>query len=224
MDYEIKHPGATADYLAFTTSGSYHKLEGRSSVHPGESFLKRGLTLYGDNAYVNSLYMCVPFKGAVAGPRDAYNFFQSQLLINIECAFGMLVQRFGILRHPMPVNFSLTKINALVGCLCKLHNFFINKRDNKPLQPRASNLTRITTHGGFGMPQFDNNAGDYSTDLVDNRINALLDGGHHFEGIRCAKTTRRTLVAVVEQVFPNEEMLDYVNERGSQRPMPRDRR
>ena len=52
-------------------------------------FLKHGLCLFGDAAYSNAPYMCTPFRSA-AGTRDDFNFFQSQLRINIECASQFL--------------------------------------------------------------------------------------------------------------------------------------
>ena len=72
LDISIGHPGSTSDYLAFITSPIWYKLE-----QPG--FLSPGLCLYGDNAYVSSPYMAVPFKNVSEGYKDAYNYFQSQV-------------------------------------------------------------------------------------------------------------------------------------------------
>lgn len=50
--------------------------------------------------------MATPFTNIAGDPNrvaeDAYNFYHPQLRINVECAFGMLVQRWGILRMAMP--------------------------------------------------------------------------------------------------------------------------
>ena len=86
LDIEIKHPAATSDFLAFATSSICEKLQ-----TPG--FLAPGLCFYGDNAYSKTSFMSVPHKGATHGPKDAFNFYHSQLRIHIECAFGMLVLR-----------------------------------------------------------------------------------------------------------------------------------
>lgn len=56
-------------------------------------FLYPGICLFGDNAYVNSSYMATPYRNISLGPEDDCNFFRSQLRINIECAFVMLVHR-----------------------------------------------------------------------------------------------------------------------------------
>jgi hypothetical protein len=72
LDVSICHPGATSDFLAFSTSLFKQRLE-----TPG--FLAVGLCLFGDNAYVNAFYMATPFKGVSSGTKDDYNFYQSQV-------------------------------------------------------------------------------------------------------------------------------------------------
>ena len=47
--------------------------------------------------------------------------------IKIECAFGMLVARWGVLRRPLPSRMGMRKIVRLVVCLCRLHNYCINR-------------------------------------------------------------------------------------------------
>ena len=42
--------------------------------------------------------MVTPLKAMSSGVKDAYNFYQSQLRINVECAFGVLTNRWTILR------------------------------------------------------------------------------------------------------------------------------
>ena len=67
-------------------SSLYQQLTQRSG-------LPNGYCLYGDNAYVNETYMSVPYPNTSSGPRDAYNDYQSQVQINIECAIGVLTNR-----------------------------------------------------------------------------------------------------------------------------------
>ena len=69
IDIDLSHPGLTSDYLAFATSEFITKLE-------KEWVLVPGLSLYGDNYFVNTNFMATPFKGVSYGPKDAYNFFQ----------------------------------------------------------------------------------------------------------------------------------------------------
>ena len=120
-------PGSTADYIAWVTSCLCLDIElSLSSVLPK---IKRGLTLIGDNAYVKTEYMAVPIKGAKTEVEDSYNFYQSQLQITIERAFGVLVHRWSILRGPLTI--PLFKVVPVVECLCKLHNYCINERLQK---------------------------------------------------------------------------------------------
>ena len=53
----------------------------------------------------------------------------SQLRVQVKCAFGMFVLRWGSLWMAMPCNFSLTMSVAMVIVLAKLHNFCINNTD-----------------------------------------------------------------------------------------------
>ena len=97
----VQHPASASDYLSFVTSLLYQQLtEG--------SRLPNGYCLYGDNAYVNETYMSVPFPNTSSGPRDAYNYYQSQLRINIECMFGVLTNHWHLLKSSLsariPIN------------------------------------------------------------------------------------------------------------------------
>jgi hypothetical protein len=121
----LSWPGATADYMAWVTSNLCFDLE--ESLRAGRvPKIKKGYTLVGDNAYVKTEYMSVPIKGNKTEIEDSYNFYQSQLRITIERAFGVLVHRWSILRGPLTI--PLFKVVPLVQALCKLHNFCINER------------------------------------------------------------------------------------------------
>ena len=133
-----------SDYLSFKTSSIYHTIE-------QEGFLAPDLALYGDCAYVSNRYMVTPFKGVSAGPKDAYNYYQSQVRINIECAFGVLVHRWGLLRRSMPQGISISKTCALVLALCKLHNFCIEEDGLKVPLPAAQDEFNIMENGGVDL-------------------------------------------------------------------------
>jgi hypothetical protein len=116
IDVWITNPASSSDYIAFIRSDLFTKLN-----QPG--FLAEGLALFGDNACaVCTDYMVTPYSNVREGPKDDFNFFQSQLRINVECAFGMLVQRWSILRRPLPsTRMGVKKQICLVMALCKLH-------------------------------------------------------------------------------------------------------
>jgi hypothetical protein len=92
------------------------------------SVIGKGLTLIGNSAYVRSMYVAITFKGNITSLQDNYNFYQSQLRITIECAFGVLVHWWSILRGPLVVTLSM--VPPLVSTLCSLHNLCINNRLN----------------------------------------------------------------------------------------------
>ena len=122
----IQHPASASDYLAFVTSALYGHLTN------DETRLPNGYCLYGDNAYVNDTFMTVPYPMISSGPKDAYNFYHSQVRINIECAFGIPVNRWCILKMPLSAKILIVRINAMVCCLCKLHNFCIDRGSTTP--------------------------------------------------------------------------------------------
>jgi hypothetical protein len=119
----IMWPGCTANYMAWVTSALYSSIE-RSKHCVYNSVVKVGCCIVGDNAYVRSPYMSLPFKGGVTETQDSYNFYQSQLQITIERSFGVLVHQWAILRGPLMVPIS--KVGPLVNCLCCLQNYCIN--------------------------------------------------------------------------------------------------
>ena len=86
LDIGISHPAITSDYLVFGTSSICTLFETKGLSAPG-------LTICEDNAYMNTPYMTYLFKSVSSGVKDAHNFYNSQVRINIECAFGMLVNR-----------------------------------------------------------------------------------------------------------------------------------
>jgi hypothetical protein len=152
LDIYLKHPASTSDYLSFCSSPLFCKLE-------EAGFMKPGLCIFGDNAYCNTPYMATPYKGAAVkdGSKDAYNFFHSNCRITIECAFGMLVHRWGILCKPMSTKLPVSKVTAIVRCLCRLHNFCIDERlgregdSGEVDEPLDSDEANIVLGGGSSL-------------------------------------------------------------------------
>ena len=172
LGLSILYGGSSSDLLAFEGSPLRVLLE-------KEGFLAPGLCIFGDNAYVNRNFMATPYPN-VSGDseKDSYNFFHSQLRINIECAFGMLVQRWGFLRKKAPAKYTIAKIISTVSCLCSLHNFLIenngrtNNQQSIPLHTSQDELT-LALDGAIDV-----------TPTVEGdgvRPGDLSGGGHHFD-------------------------------------------
>ena len=127
-----------------------------------DGFLAPGLTLFGDNAYPSSRYMATPFKSVSNGPKDAYNFSQSQVRIQIECAFGKLVHRWGILRRMMPYNINEFSRFVFVQTPEFLHRsegspgpgFYGTGRRGSSFEGRVSNLFRVLTLMTFDLRNY----------------------------------------------------------------------
>jgi hypothetical protein len=119
--------------------------------------LAPGLSLSGDNAYLNSIFMATPYSGVSSGSKDAYNFYHSQLRIQMECAFGMFTHCWAILCSAIPMQVSPKKTIALVLALAKLHNFCIDERDAQVPPSRAVDELRTEMQGGIPLQTSVNN-------------------------------------------------------------------
>ena len=203
LDISIVYGGASSDCMAFEASDLFRQLE--------DGLLHESLVLFGDNAYLNSHFMVTPYPNVSSGSKDDYNFYHSQLRIRVECCFGMLVKRWGILRAAIPHNISISRTILLVHALAKLHNFCINEHHGN----NYNNVTNITTNDMVPdslEKDYDNlmmqPEGYVTMDADDNhRIlvpRGLMDCGHHFddmpralrrtaESYDCAKTQREQL-------------------------------
>lgn len=71
------------------------------------------------------------------GEDSAFNFEQRSLKINVECAFGALIRRCGVLWSPLETD--IRKRTAVIGCCIRLHNFCINARLELTDELRAEN-------------------------------------------------------------------------------------
>ena len=212
LDIEIRFPGSTLDYYAFSRSNLKEKV-GKAG------FLAPGLALFGDNAYVNTPYMVVPFRNPGSDlQKDAFNFYQSQIQISIECAFGMLVHRWGILRKPIPMNISIPKTTSLTLALCKLHNYCIDRENTEELYaPVENDVCFIVQEGGLFLPRMDRNSNSWSYQTGVDRLTGLLDGGDHSDDYDSQNDTVRRPFRCANQL-PNQVILDYVKENNLRRP------
>jgi hypothetical protein len=115
----INSPGGMNDALAFQR---WHL----------SKFLQKipdGYFVIGDNAYVQTRVVLTPYnKAQLDGRPDRhnYNFFVSQLRIRVEMAFGLLVNKWRILKRPLCVK--LRNCRIVVMAAMRLHNFCISQR------------------------------------------------------------------------------------------------
>jgi len=95
-----------------------------------------GFYIVADSAYTLSSSLLVPYTGSDKNRKenDVFNFYLSQLRINIEQALGLPVNNWRIFKKPIELN--LTWIPPLVECCFGLRNFCINERERSGLSVR----------------------------------------------------------------------------------------
>lgn len=207
LDLSILFGGSTSDLLAFETSSLKHKLE-----TPG--FLAPGLYLFGDNAYINRNYFATPFPNIHQAnerdeTKDAYNYFHSNVRIRIECAFGVLLSRWGFLRKKAPQQYTMQKTISTVSALCRLHNFLIDHKQDHNIMPTNEDRLYLMLHGAAPL---DAARGQH------NHVYApqLADAGHHQDDHDRRRTAREEAEGMRE--LPRERLLRHVRESHLHRP------
>ena len=110
--------GATNDSEAWAKTELFSLLERDGLPFPA--------FMVGDAAYGLTRYMMSPFRGRgnLSEERKNFNHFLSQVRVNVECAFGMLVQRWGILWRKL--KFKLDRVPRIIAACARLHNLIIN--------------------------------------------------------------------------------------------------
>ena len=198
LDISIVYGGASSDLLAFEGSTLHHRLK--------DGLLAEGLCLFGDNAYLNSEFMATPYANVRSGSKDDYNFYHSQLRIRVECAFGILVRRWGILRSAIPKEVTVRRAIALVNALAKLHNFCIDAKEAVPTVA-TTDLSNIMINPTGHIPVDD--------ESDDRPPRELVGGGHHFEDIprNLRESTNNT-----SNMFPRQKMQEQVLQMHLKRP------
>jgi hypothetical protein len=201
LDISILFPGATSDCVAFEGMTLYQALEG--------GLLAPGLCFFGDNAYINSVFMATPYSAVTGGTRDAYNFYHSQVRIRIECAFGMLTNRWAILRKALPLNMSIKRSVSFVIALAKLHNYCITQLEADV----PTRLARDEIAAEFDMV----------LPIAQNLPPQPLGGGHHSDDVSRTYRRRRERQSAAEsatnnEVLPREQLHGIVADLNLTRP------
>jgi hypothetical protein len=117
--FSIRSPGGMNDALAYTAWDLSKVL----SEMDGAYFVA------GDNAYTQQPHLMTPYNKAQLSDnrqRDNYNYFICQLRIRIEMAFGLAVNKWGILQSPLKIG--LSRCPAVVSSCFRLHNYCITER------------------------------------------------------------------------------------------------
>ena len=184
LDISVAYRGSAPDCVAFEASDLF--------ARHSNGLLKKGCVLFGDNAYLKSLFMVTPFTNVAGNPnkksQDNYNYFHSQLRIRVECAFGMLAARWGCLRMALHHSITVTKVIALVNMLVHLHNFCLEA--NRATEQDKFDIDRdVDPDQLVNDEQFMMNSDDGVVRMCDSNDHsgsmpvALMDCGHHFDEV-----------------------------------------
>ena len=109
--YSMEMAATTHDSLAWNASSLGTRINQGALPFP--------FFFNGDNAFSLSNHMVVP-----SGTDTNFDFVQSSNRMAIECAFGMLVRRWGILWRSLGCAFE--RRAPLIGALMRLHNWCID--------------------------------------------------------------------------------------------------
>ena len=115
--------GAEHDSTAFRNSSLYKEL-----LEKGAELAERNLYFIGDSAYAIRSFLLTPVDNTLHGQAgDNYNYYHSSSRISVECAFGEINNRWGILWKSLGYDLS-TNTSIIDACL-RLHNFIVNYRE-----------------------------------------------------------------------------------------------
>jgi hypothetical protein len=148
---------------------------------------------------------------------SSFLLLHHQLRIRVECAFGMLVHRWAILRAPIPRGITIKRTVAMVSALAKLHNFCIdeNEDDVPALSPR--DLVNVMANESGFLPSPDESAANSGRDVPLSR-QLLLDGGNHFDDYIPRDERPRPRDTKTAVVLPRELLLEHVIDSHMVRP------
>ena len=140
--FDITHASCTHDSTAFSATALGQDVVSGKLPYP--------YFLNGDAAFTLGPHMIIPSNN---DPNlDDFDFYQSSNRMAIECAFGILVRRWGVLWRSLSVKFN--RRAPLVGALMRLHNFCIDRRlmadsDMPDVQSSYAQVQRCSPVGTF---------------------------------------------------------------------------
>jgi len=101
--------------------------------------------IIGDDAFPLEKHIMKPYSYSTQDPKEIYyNFRLSRARQTIECAFGILANRFKVLQNI--INLCPEKVNFVIGACCVLHNFLITHETENSSFSNGPNTSPSATH------------------------------------------------------------------------------
>lgn len=108
--------------------------------------------LVGDEGFGLTEYVMGPYAGHnLSIEKRVFNFRLTKARRFIECAFGILANKWRIFHRPLNAKKSFAII--IVNACCILHNFVRSKDGNRSAREEASNETDTEASGFHDIPQ-----------------------------------------------------------------------
>jgi DDE superfamily endonuclease len=102
----------------------------------------RNMWIAADEAYPAREYLLTPVSGRNLGQAEqCFNYWQSSARIFIEQTFGIWTRRWGIFWRPIRV--SMRKIQTVMLCCSRLHNFVVDESKRRGTWIQAPTLYDI---------------------------------------------------------------------------------
>ena len=147
--WDMSHVGNMHDSMAWAATPMGSAINEGALPHP--------FFINADSAFTVGPSMMVPFWCAKYGSaEDSRNYVQSQNRMAIECAFGMLVRRWGILWRSLEMQWE--KCTHVVSACMRLHNWCIDHNTGKDVVTESTGedvsiawngeRRRVTQHAG----------------------------------------------------------------------------
>jgi DDE superfamily endonuclease len=110
----------------------------------------------GDCAYNSTEHLVPIYRGEAAKmstQMDNFNFYASQLCIRIEMAFGLMINKWGILLRPLKTK--VRKIKKIIVAIARLHNFCISFRLAKQRQCGNHSQSTFSLESSTSLSPYD---------------------------------------------------------------------
>lgn len=151
--------GRQSDSGVFTTTNVFHCLETNTFNLPADRKISNTdvilpFVLLGDQGYPLKKYLMRPYPADdnITNDKDIFNYRLSRARRTVECAFGILVNKWRCLKTELQVYPN--HVDTIVKCVCLLHNIIIDKEGIHDIASEISTNEKSLYNGNRGVRRF----------------------------------------------------------------------